>query len=315
MKLIYAMILGFILDLILGDPRFMIHPVQIIGWFIDRIKNGLLKLIYGCSFEEVKEQNMERKVSAELLAGYVLTLVIVLGTFFAVNGIVLVAGRIHPWLAFAVETWLIYRIMATKSLKKESMKVYYKLKAGDLEGARKEISYLVGRDTQELSESEIAKADVETIAENTADGVIAPLFFCAISEAAANGGMKRLLCIRQNHCKCNRLLYDGISTTAATAVDKTRSFKLIQRRCDRRAGDAEATHECTFARHRRSGVVLAVRDVVLKRLEDFSGLACFHTSFPSVDGIIAQPSAPQHTGLVHFFQPRSGARPTCRRAQ
>lgn len=184
MKLIYAMILGFILDLILGDPRFMIHPVQIIGWFIDRIKNGLLKLIYGCSFEEVKEQNMERKVSAELLAGYVLTLVIVLGTFFAVNGIVLVAGRIHPWLAFAVETWLIYRIMATKSLKKESMKVYYKLKAGDLEGARKEISYLVGRDTQELSESEIAKADVETIAENTADGVIAPLFFVALGGAS-----------------------------------------------------------------------------------------------------------------------------------
>lgn len=184
MKLIYAMILGFLLDLILGDPRFMIHPVQIIGWFIDKLKNALQHLIYGCSFEEVKEQKLERKVSAELIAGYILTLVIVLGTYFVIEGLLYLAGRIHPWLAFALQTWLIYRILATKSLKKESMKVYYRLKEGDLEGARKEISYLVGRDTKELNESEIAKADVETIAENLADGIIAPLFFIAIGGAS-----------------------------------------------------------------------------------------------------------------------------------
>jgi adenosylcobinamide-phosphate synthase len=183
MKLIYALILGFLLDLILGDPRFMIHPVQIIGWFIDKLKKLLQHLIYGCSFEEVKEQKIERKESAELIAGYVLTLVIVLGTYFVISGLLFLAAKIHPWLAFGLETWLIYRILATKSLRKESMKVYYKLKAGDLEGARKEISYLVGRDTQELTESEIARADVETIAENTADGVIAPMFFIALGGA------------------------------------------------------------------------------------------------------------------------------------
>ena len=183
MKLIYAMILGFVIDLIIGDPHGLVHPVQIIGWFIDRIKKGLQHMIYGCSWQEVKEKQLERKEATELIAGYVLTFVIVVGTFAVVTGILYIAGRIHPWLWFALETFFIYQILATKSLKKESMKVYYKLKEGDLQGARKEISYLVGRDTQELDESEVAKADVETIAENTADGIIAPMFFIALGGA------------------------------------------------------------------------------------------------------------------------------------
>lgn len=183
MKLIYAMILGFGIDLIVGDPQRWIHPVQIIGWCIDKIKRGLQYLIYGCSFEEAQKKKLPRKESAELMAGYVLTMGIVLGTFVIVYEILAVAGRIHPWLAFGLETFFIYQIMATKSLKKESMKVYQKLKEGDLVGARREVSYLVGRDTEELSESEVAKADVETIAENTADGIIAPLFFVALGGA------------------------------------------------------------------------------------------------------------------------------------
>lgn len=183
MQLIVSMILGFLLDLIVGDPHGLIHPVQIIGWFITKIKNGLLRLVYGCSYEEAKEQGLPRKESGELLAGYALTLVIVLGTFALVTGILYVAAWIHPVLRFVLETFFIYQILATKSLKRESMKVYARLKEGDLAGARKEISYLVGRDTQELDESEVAKADVETIAENTADGVIAPLFFIAIGGA------------------------------------------------------------------------------------------------------------------------------------
>ncbi|MCI5504451.1 MAG: adenosylcobinamide-phosphate synthase CbiB [Anaerobutyricum sp.] len=183
MKLICAMILGFVIDLIIGDPHGIIHPVQIIGWFIDKIKKGMQHMIYGCSWKEVKERQLERKETAELLCGYVLTFIIVVGTFVVITAILYIAGWIHPWLRFALETFFIYQILATKSLKKESMKVYYKLKEGDLSGARKEISYLVGRDTQELDESEIAKADVETIAENTADGIIAPMFFIALGGA------------------------------------------------------------------------------------------------------------------------------------
>ena len=183
MKLICAMILGFVIDLIIGDPHGIIHPVQIIGWFIDKIKRGMQHMLYGCSWQEVKERQLERKETAELLCGYVLTFIIVVGTFVVITAILYIAGWIHPWLRFALETFFIYQILATKSLKKESMKVYYKLKEGDLSGARKEISYLVGRDTQELDESEIAKADVETIAENTADGIIAPMFFIALGGA------------------------------------------------------------------------------------------------------------------------------------
>lgn len=183
MKLIYAMILGFFLDLLIGDPHGLIHPVQIIGWFISKLKNGMQHMIYGCSYKEAVERGLPRKPKAELLCGCLLTTVIVLGTFFVIYGILFLAGKIHPNLAFLLEAFFIYQILATKSLKKESMKVYDKLKAGDLAGARIEISYLVGRDTMELDESEVAKADVETIAENTADGVIAPLFFIAIGGA------------------------------------------------------------------------------------------------------------------------------------
>ncbi len=183
MKLIYAMILGFVIDLIVGDPHGLLHPVQIIGWCIDALKRGLQHLIYGCPMKEVLEDGRERKVSEELMAGFVLTFVIVAGTYLVITGILYAAGKVHPYLSFGLETFFIYQIMATKSLRTESMKVYYRLKEGDLKGARKEVSYLVGRDTESLSESEVAKADVETIAENTADGIIAPLFFIAIGGA------------------------------------------------------------------------------------------------------------------------------------
>ena len=140
-------------------------------------------LIYGCSYEEVKEKGIERKAGMEKAAGFFLMLFIVAGTYAVIYGMLYVAGMIHPLLRFCLETFFIYQILATKSLKKESMKVYKKLKEGDLLGARKEVSYLVGRDTENLDESEVAKADVETIAENTADGVIAPMLFIALGGA------------------------------------------------------------------------------------------------------------------------------------
>ena len=171
MKLVCAMLLGFVLDLIFGDPHGLVHPVQIIGWFIDKLKKGMQYLIYGCSYEEVKEKGIDRKAGMEKAAGFFLMLFIVAGTYAVIYGILYVAGMIHPLLRFCLETFFIYQILATKSLKKESMKVY------------KEVSYLVGRDTENLDESEVAKADVETIAENTADGVIAPMLFIALGGA------------------------------------------------------------------------------------------------------------------------------------
>ena len=109
-------------------------------------------------------------------------MIIVLGTFFVISGILYITQLIHPALRFVLETFFIYQILATKSLRRESMKVYARLKEGDLAGARKEISYLVGRDTQELDESEVAKADVETIAEIPRT---ASLRLCSSSPSAA----------------------------------------------------------------------------------------------------------------------------------
>jgi len=183
MRLIIAIVLGFALDLIVGDPHGLIHPVVIIGWFITRMKKLLQYILYGCSFEETESRGKKRKKYGEYIAGAILTTVIVAGTYIVTCLILYGAERIHPVCGLAVETFLICQILATKSLKTESMKVYDRLKEGDLEGARKEISYLVGRDTQSLNEEEIAKADIETIAENTADGVIAPLFYIVVGGA------------------------------------------------------------------------------------------------------------------------------------
>ena len=92
-------------------------------------------------------------------------------------------GLLSPWLAFAAEALLCYQLLAAKSLRDESDKVYEALKAGDLPGARHAVSMIVGRDTERLDEAGVAKAAVETVAENASDGVIAPLIFLALGGA------------------------------------------------------------------------------------------------------------------------------------
>lgn len=96
----------------------------------------------------------------------------------------LLAFKIHPVIGFLLEVLWCWQIPATKCLKDESMKVYQKLKENDLPGARYAVSMIVGRDTENLSETGVTKAAVETIAENTSDGVIAPLLFLAIGGPA-----------------------------------------------------------------------------------------------------------------------------------
>lgn len=182
-KLIGALIIGFILDLIIGDPHGLLHPVQIIGWFIHDGKELIWKVLYHHDYETMKKRRIRRKKSAERTAGFILAIVMVLGTYIVVWQLLNFAEMIHPYVRFILEAFMIYQILATKSLRTESMKVYTKLKEGNLSEARKELSYLVGRDTQNLSEEEVAKADVETIAENIADGIIAPMFYIAIGGA------------------------------------------------------------------------------------------------------------------------------------
>ena len=176
-------LIGFIMDLLLGDPAWIPHPIIFIGKAIDRVKKNIQEFIYGCSFQEMKEKGSYRDPQKELLGGGLLMTVIVGGTYLVTRAIVKTAGKIHPRLGEAVETFLIFQTLASKCLKQESMKVYKKLEWEDLPGARTQVGYLVGRDTNELSASEVAKATVETVAENTADGVVARMFYAALGGA------------------------------------------------------------------------------------------------------------------------------------
>lgn len=157
-----AFFAGFVLDLIFGDPHWLPHPIRLIGRLI-----GLLeKWLY-------KKENLPRQ-------GKILVFLVLLVTGSVVGGILLLSYCIHPVAGCVVESIMTYQILAVKSLKKESMKVYEKLKNGTLQEARKAVSMIVGRDTQVLDETGVTKAAVETVAENTSDGMIAPMLYLAI---------------------------------------------------------------------------------------------------------------------------------------
>lgn len=167
---LFALLLGFFLDLLLGDPRWLPHPIRAIGALIAALEKALRKLF-------PKRQGGE-------LAGGAALVILVLALSGGFTLLVLwLCGQVGLWLRFLAETVLCYQLLATRSLKGESMKVYQALKAGDLEGARHAVSMIVGRDTQRLDEAGVARAAVETVAENASDGVIAPLIFLAIGGA------------------------------------------------------------------------------------------------------------------------------------
>lgn len=166
----WALLFGFLLDLCLGDPHWLPHPIRLIGWLIAK-----LEIVFRNWFAKTPQ--------GEQKAGVCFTLVvIVLVTGLSVL-VLWLSLCISIWLYLMVETIMCYQILATKSLKVESMKVYDRLKANDLEGARYMVSMIVGRDTQNLTEEGVAKAAVETVAENTSDGIIAPLLFMMIGGA------------------------------------------------------------------------------------------------------------------------------------
>ena len=167
---LFALLLGFLLDLLLGDPRWLPHPIRAIGALIAGLEKVLRKLF-------PKSRGGE-------LAGGAALVVLVLALSGGFTLLVLwLCGQVGLWLRFLAETILCFQLLATRSLKGESMKVYKALKAGDLEGARYAVSMIVGRDTQRLDEAGVSRAAVETVAENASDGVIAPLIFLAIGGA------------------------------------------------------------------------------------------------------------------------------------
>lgn len=170
MIMVGIIVIAFALDAIFGDPYCIPHPICLIGKLISKGEQVLRKCFYGS----------EKK---EFIGGMLLSIGVVLISFLVPAAILWGFSKIHWSLAVLLQIWFCFQIFAAKSLKKESMKVYTALKAGNLPEARKYLSYIVGRDTTALSEEAVAKAAVETVAENTSDGVIAPLFFMAIGGA------------------------------------------------------------------------------------------------------------------------------------
>lgn len=165
-----ALILGFCVDLMLGDPRWFPHPVILIGKLISTV-------------EKLVRRVFPKTVRGENLAGAALWIIVVAVSTAVPAGLLGVGYWISPWLGLALETILCWQILATKSLKDESMKVYDALQTGDIEKSRYAVSMIVGRDTAELDDLAVTRAAVETVAENTSDGIVAPMIFLAIGGA------------------------------------------------------------------------------------------------------------------------------------
>ncbi len=165
-----ALMIGFAIDLLLGDPHSLPHPVVLMGKLISFLRKHLCRLF-------------PKTELGERAAGGVLWL-ITLGLSGAVPfGILLLCRSRSAWLALVVESLMCWQIIAPRSLRDESMEVYKALKSGSIRNARNAVSMIVGRDTENLDEAAVARAAVETVAENASDGVIAPLLFLALGGA------------------------------------------------------------------------------------------------------------------------------------
>ncbi|MGI6031082.1 MAG: adenosylcobinamide-phosphate synthase CbiB [Eubacteriales bacterium] len=165
-----SLILAFWLDLLLGDPRWLPHPICLLGNCIARGERWL-------------RPRFPSSPKGQFQAGATLAICLCVATYLITFGLLLAAQAIHPWLGLLLETLLCYQILAARCLRDESMKVYRQLMKQDLPGARQAVSMIVGRDTQALSAEGVTRAAVETVAENTSDGVVAPLFFMALGGA------------------------------------------------------------------------------------------------------------------------------------
>lgn len=167
-----AIAIAFALDMLLGDPHRMPHIIRAVGWSISSLENHARML-------------HPRTPHGQKAAG-VLFAVAIAGLW---GGLALMALQLvyslNVYAGIAVEAAICYQLLAAKSLKDESMKVYHSLKQGDLEQARRDVSMIVGRDTDALNEQGVTKAAVETVAENCSDGVIAPLFYMLLGGAVA----------------------------------------------------------------------------------------------------------------------------------
>ena len=167
---LYALLLGSFLDLLIGDPHGFPHPVIAIGKLISVLERFFRRLC-------------PKNTRGEILAGGLIWFFTAAISTAVPVLLLFAAQRISVYLRLALESVMCWQILAAKSLQGESMKVYAALKTATLPDAQKAVSMIVGRDTERLDEPGVARAAVETVAENTSDGVIAPLFYLALGGA------------------------------------------------------------------------------------------------------------------------------------
>lgn len=161
-----ALIVGFALDLILGDPPYRFHPVRLMG--------GMARLY---------EDRIRRHIEDELKGGWLLAVALPLDVFLITAGLLWISNLIHPAMAFALTIFLIYSALSIRDMEDHVRRIDQSLSDGDLESARLHLSKIVGRDTGALQEKDIVRAAVETVAEGTLDGIVSPMFYAALGGA------------------------------------------------------------------------------------------------------------------------------------
>ncbi|HAU38991.1 MAG TPA: cobalamin biosynthesis protein CobD [Phycisphaerales bacterium] len=167
MRLEYQILAAVVLDGILGDPRWLPHPVRGIGWLASQL-----------------EGPARRMIRSERLAGIATALAVIASAGGIAWGLVKLTGLLHPLAADAVSVVLIYASIAARDLARHSMAVFRAMVAGDLEQARRRVAMMVGRDTDRLDESGVVRAAVESVAEGAVDGVAAPLLYALLAGPA-----------------------------------------------------------------------------------------------------------------------------------
>ena len=209
MTVLLAAVCGFVLDLALGDPAWMPHPVVFMGRCITRL-------------EKVLRRVFPATPKGELAAGCVLAAVLPLGTLTVTGLVVWLCGRVHPALGFAVQAFWCWQALAMRGLRDESRNVQRALTGDTLDAARKAVGRIVGRETGALTAAGVTKAAVETVAENFADGVAAPLLYMFL------GGAPLALCYKSINTmdsmvgyKNDRYLYFG---RAAAKLDDVANY-------------------------------------------------------------------------------------------
>ena len=165
-----AVLGGFVLDTLFGDPPWLPHPVVLMGKAISALEKRL-------------RARLPQTPQGELLGGAVVAFTLPVGTFLLTSLVCLGAAKLSPWLGMAVQMFWCGQALAAKGLAQESTNVYRALIKPDLPAARKAVSRIVGRDTQNLTLEGVTKAAVETVAENASDGVIAPLLYMLLGGA------------------------------------------------------------------------------------------------------------------------------------